>query len=274
MTVGNRQHRLIHAYVTGLTEKRVRITEEKNIQRRQQGGELAIDANTCGQREIMRYAEWLASKTGHSNSGNQYEESKKYAEDALKTITVHSQEFRPFAPFRQALSAYQTVTSGQAVVLSIMALGSGLGLLFYGMKLVTVIIAIITVLYFSSLLLDFFLIMRALNQPAEEQIDDEIVHALAEADWPRYTILCPLYREAIVVPQFVQAMQALDYPADKMQILFLTEEDDVETRTAIAVSRVQNPVRVISDSCRLQAIMWSSTMQRMSPIHYNSRKPS
>ena len=234
MTVGNRQHRLIHAYVTGLTEKRVRITEEKNIQRRQQGGELAIDANTCGQREIMRYAEWLASKTGHSNSGNQYEESKKYAEDALKTITVHSQEFRPFAPFRQALSAYQTVTSGQAVVLSIMALGSGLGLLFYGMKLVTVIIAIITVLYFSSLLLDFFLIMRALNQPAEEQIDDEIVHALAEADWPRYTILCPLYREAIVVPQFVQAMQALDYPADKMQILFLTEEDDVETRTAIA----------------------------------------
>jgi cellulose synthase/poly-beta-1,6-N-acetylglucosamine synthase-like glycosyltransferase len=91
----------------------------------------------------------------------------------------------------------------------------------------------ITSLYFSSLFLDLLLTMRALNQPTEEQITDEIVHTLAGADWPRYTILCPLYREAIMVPQFVQAMQALDYPANRLQILFLTEEDDVETRKAI-----------------------------------------
>ena len=37
-----------------------------------------------------------------------------------------------------------------------------------------------------------------------------------------------------MVPQFVQAMQALDYPIAKLQILFLTEEDDAETREAIA----------------------------------------
>ena len=43
----------------------------------------------------------------------------------------------------------------------------------------------------------------------------------------------PLYREAQVVPQFVQAMLALDYPPEKLQILFLTEEDDAETRNAI-----------------------------------------
>ena len=48
-----------------------------------------------------------------------------------------------------------------------------------------------------------------------------------------YTILCPLYKEARVVPQFVKAMQGLDYPTDKLQILFLTEEDDNETRDAI-----------------------------------------
>jgi len=113
-------------------------------------------------------------------------------------------------------------------------LGCGLGLFFYGMKLVIVIIAMITVLYFSSLILDFLLIMLALNQSTDEQIDDATVYALADADWPQYTILCPLYREAEVVPQFVQAMQALDYPADKLQILFLTEENDAETRKAIA----------------------------------------
>src|SRR5258708_7237462 len=184
--------------------------------------------------EVMRYAEWLTAEAKRNSNGSHQEESRKYAEDALRTVTVNGQEFRTFAPFRHALSAYKTLTRKQAVVLSTIMLGCGLGLLFCGMKLVVVIIAMISLLYFSSLLLDFLLTMLALNQSTEEQIEDEIVHALADADWPRYTILCPLYREAEVAPQFVQAMQALDYPADKLQILFLTEEDDVETRKAIA----------------------------------------
>src|SRR6266487_5257566 len=180
-----------------------------------------VDANTDEQFKVTRYAEWLTTEAKRNNNGShQQEVSRKYAEDALKTVTVNSKEFRPFAPFRHALSAYKTMTRGQVVALSTIMLGGGLGLLFFGIKLVIVIIAIITLLYFSSLLLDFWMAMRALSQSTEEQIDDAIVHALADADWPRYTILCPLYREAEVVPQFVKAMQALDYPADKLQILF------------------------------------------------------
>jgi len=95
-------------------------------------------------------------------------------------------------------------------------LGCGLGLFFYGMKLVIVIIAMITVLYFSSLILDFLLIMLALNQSTDEQIDDATVYALADADWPQYTILCPLYREAEVVPQFVQSHRS-DAPTTTFQ---------------------------------------------------------
>jgi len=30
--------------------------------------------------------------------------------------------------------------------------------------------------------------------------------------WPVYTVLVPLYREANVVPQLAQAMRQLDYP--------------------------------------------------------------
>jgi cellulose synthase/poly-beta-1,6-N-acetylglucosamine synthase-like glycosyltransferase len=207
---------------------------------------LIVDANTDKQRDIMRYAEWLTTETERNNNGSHHEESRKYAEDALRTVTVNNQEFRLFAPFRQAFSAYKTLTRRQAVVLSTMILGVGLGLLFYGVKLVMVIIAMITLLYFSSLLLDFLLTMQALSRSMEEQIDDEIVYALAEADWPRYTILCPLYREAIVVPQFVQAMQALDYPADKLQILFLTEEDDVETRKAIEALHLSEHFSIVT----------------------------
>jgi len=196
--------------------------------------------------EVMRYAEWLTAEAKRNNNDSHQEESKKYAEDALKTVTINGQEFRTFAPFQHALSAYKTLTRKQAVVLSTIMLGCGLGLLFYGVKLVVVIIAMITLLYFSSLLLDFLLAMLALSQSTEEQIDDAIVHALADADWPQYTILCPLYREAEVVPQFVQAMLALDYPADKLQILFLTEENDAETRKAIAALRLPQHFSIVT----------------------------
>ncbi len=125
-------------------------------------------------------------------------------------------------------------------------LGCGLGLLFYGMKLAVVVIAIITLLYLSSLLLDFLLAMRALNLSTEEQIDDATIQELANADWPQYTILCPLYREAEVVPQFVRAMQALDYPTDRLQILFLTEEDDEATRNAIEAMHLPQHFSIVT----------------------------
>ncbi len=206
----------------------------------------AVDADIDERVEVMRYAEWLTAEAKRNNNGSHQEENKKYAEDALRTVTVKGQEFRPFAPFRHALSASKTLTRRQAVILSTILLGSGLGLLFYGMKTVTVIIALITLLYLSSLLLDFWLAMRALSQSTEELIGDAIVHALADADWPPYTILCPLYREAEVVPQFVQAMQALDYPADKLQILFLTEEDDAETRKAIEAMHLPQHFSIVT----------------------------
>jgi cellulose synthase/poly-beta-1,6-N-acetylglucosamine synthase-like glycosyltransferase/transposase len=196
--------------------------------------------------EVMRYAEWLTAEAKRTNNDSHQEESRKYAEDALRTVTVNGQEFRTFAPFRHALSASTTLTRKQAVVLSVIMLGCGLGLLFSGVKLVVVMIAMISLLYFSSLLLDFLLAILALSQSTEEQIDDAIVHALADADWPQYTILCPLYREAEVVPQFVHAMQALDYPTDKLQILFLTEENDAETRKAIAALHLSQHFSIVT----------------------------
>ncbi len=56
----------------------------------------------------------------------------------------------------------------------------------------------------------------------------------ADHPWPRYTILCPLYHEPEIVPQFIAAMKALDYPAERLQILVLTEQDDEELRTVLS----------------------------------------
>ena len=50
--------------------------------------------------------------------------------------------------------------------------------------------------------------------------------------WPMYTVLVPLYREARIVPDLVNALRRLDYPTDRLEIRFLLERDDVETRRA------------------------------------------
>jgi len=52
--------------------------------------------------------------------------------------------------------------------------------------------------------------------------------------WPSYSILVPLYREAAVVPQLVQALSQLDYPTGSLEILLLLESEDSETAAAVA----------------------------------------
>jgi glycosyltransferase XagB len=54
------------------------------------------------------------------------------------------------------------------------------------------------------------------------------------SQWPFYSVLVPLYREARVVPQLMQAMAALDYPLDRLEILLLVENDDSATLQALA----------------------------------------
>ncbi|QGZ96084.1 Poly-beta-1,6-N-acetyl-D-glucosamine synthase [Terricaulis silvestris] len=50
--------------------------------------------------------------------------------------------------------------------------------------------------------------------------------------WPVYTVLCPLYREANIVPDLVAALNALDYPANALDVKLLVEGDDVDTIAA------------------------------------------
>jgi len=92
---------------------------------------------------------------------------------------------------------------------------------------VVVLIALLTVLYFTDLLFNLFLIYRSFSTEPELEIKPSDVKKVTE--WPTYTIFCPLYKEASVLFQFIKAMDNLDYPKDKLQVMLLLEEDDKET---------------------------------------------
>lgn len=59
------------------------------------------------------------------------------------------------------------------------------------------------------------------------------VRPLQDEQLPTYTIIAALYREAQVVAQLISAIQAIDYPRDRLQVVLALEEDDRETFAAV-----------------------------------------
>ncbi|RJR16481.1 glycosyltransferase [Candidatus Microgenomates bacterium] len=108
------------------------------------------------------------------------------------------------------------------------------GLLIGGVATNPVATAIITVgilslVYFLDVLFSIFLLFKSLHNPPEIQVPVTDLANAKDKDLPMYTILCPLYREAHVLPQFIEAMRALSYPKEKLDVILLLEEDDQET---------------------------------------------
>ena len=93
----------------------------------------------------------------------------------------------------------------------------------------TVFLAILTFIYFIDLIFNLYLILKSLHFPPEMFIKDEEVADLDDNRLPIYSILCPLYKEANVLTAFVKAIEIIDWPKEKLDVLLLLEEDDEET---------------------------------------------
>ncbi|MFN8032188.1 MAG: glycosyltransferase [Mycobacterium sp.] len=81
-------------------------------------------------------------------------------------------------------------------------------------------------------MLDRVLIFKAGLASAAIVISDEEARAIPDAELPAYTILVPAYNEPEVVADLLGAMAAMEYPADKLQVLLLLEADDEVTINA------------------------------------------
>jgi cellulose synthase/poly-beta-1,6-N-acetylglucosamine synthase-like glycosyltransferase len=59
-------------------------------------------------------------------------------------------------------------------------------------------------------------------------------HSLIEPDWPHVTVQLPLYNEQYVAARLLDAVAALDYPADKLHIQILDDSNDATSRIIAA----------------------------------------
>ena len=63
----------------------------------------------------------------------------------------------------------------------------------------------------------------------KETVEAPPAKRVADHELPVITILLPLYRDAVALPVLTAAIEALDCPADKLDVKLLLEEDDRET---------------------------------------------
>ncbi|GEM_PF-4267556 len=71
--------------------------------------------------------------------------------------------------------------------------------------------------------------------------------ASERSDWPFYSVLVPMYKEPPhVVRSLVQAIERLDYPKEKLDVIFLLEEDDQLTVASCKEASPPGYVRLIT----------------------------
>ncbi len=163
-----------------------------------------------------------------------------YKNAALEIKQIGSQSVCTFAPFEEERSAFHVFTKRQIIALVLLLILWIAGLLVLHLKMVSATIGAITLLYIFGFLTSSILVTNSSRKKSGEWIEEKIIHSLDQlgAEWPTYTILCPLFQEVAVVPQFVEAIRSLNYPAEKLQVLFLTEQSDAQTRMALEQMRL------------------------------------
>ncbi|MEE2057132.1 glycosyltransferase [Rhodococcus artemisiae] len=105
--------------------------------------------------------------------------------------------------------------------------------------------ALCTFGYIATLADRLLLFSRGLNRDAIVQVSDEDALAPTDDRLPAYTVLVPAYNEPEVVGDLVAAMHAIDYPAEKLQVLLLLEEDDTVTIDAAEAAGLGASVEIL-----------------------------
>jgi cellulose synthase/poly-beta-1,6-N-acetylglucosamine synthase-like glycosyltransferase len=158
-------------------------------------------------------------------------------------LSFGGQHYTPYTSLAMNEMAIYRMSRVQIMVLVGLLGILGIGLWWSWHFTLVALVSVITILYFIDLLFSLYLVARSFMKPVELQVGEAEISR--RIDWPKYTVLCPLYQEWAVLPQFCKAMQLLDYPKDKLEVLLLLEEDDDVTRAHVAAMDLPDSISVV-----------------------------
>ncbi len=102
------------------------------------------------------------------------------------------------------------------------------GLLINGSATLASFVVVISAIYTVSIFYKLALSLASETKHDESKLLAQ-VKSLDDAELPIYSILVPVYKEPEVVPRLLKALSRIDYPREKLDVLLLMEEDDLET---------------------------------------------
>ena len=113
------------------------------------------------------------------------------------------------------------------------------GLVWDWVAALTVVNGLGIAFYLAHIAFKFHIVWLSLGRGVELDPTPAEMAEVPDEELPTYTVLIPLYREAEVLERLVTGLQALDYPASRLDIQLLLEEDD--QATIEAARRLQLP---------------------------------
>ncbi|MEI6787278.1 MAG: glycosyltransferase [bacterium] len=145
---------------------------------------------------------------------------------------------------RPGLSARVPITRAQRMVL-VVACGVLLILVAWHPWLTArAFVLAATVFYVVHAIYKLTMVRFSISVNSELVIGAAELAAVRDQDLPVYSIMVPMYHERESVKHLVQALSQLDYPADKLDIQLLLEEDDHDTRAAVEAMTLPPAFRV------------------------------
>ncbi|NMC36491.1 glycosyltransferase [Candidatus Beckwithbacteria bacterium] len=142
-------------------------------------------------------------------------------------------------------SAITSLKHWQKLTIFLILASVAVGICLNPIQTLKVVVAILSSIYFIDVLFNLYLILKSLHFPPEISVSQAEIQALKPELLPIYTILCPLYKEAHVLPHFLKSIAKLDWPKDKLDVQLLLEEDDRVTIEAAEKLNLPDYVRII-----------------------------
>ncbi|PSR36761.1 MAG: glycosyl transferase family 2, partial [Sulfobacillus thermosulfidooxidans] len=149
------------------------------------------------------------------------------------------------ATVRPEDSARKTMTRGQWVSVAV-TLACVVALLVWHPSVATsVLSSLLIIMYSVTIAYRLWMIRQGTDIPDSALGSQDMVAALDDRDLPIYTILVPAREEAAVLPTLTRALNALDYPKDRLDVKLLLEADDEDTIAAAKAANLPHFIDIV-----------------------------
>lgn len=139
------------------------------------------------------------------------------------------------------MSAKFTLVSWQAFLLGVFSLGIPMAFALWPVTAFAVLHILVMITFMIAVAIRFAAfkgLVRGRHAPPAYVSD--------ERSFPIYSVLVALHKEAAVAAQIVKAMSCLDWPQSRLEVFYICEEGDLETREALARLRLPASHRILA----------------------------